>query len=212
MVALFLPLLTARGWLRGALIAIGGLFTQWAVIGIPVLAYAGLLEREFFTRRDTVTWLASFASAGLATVALSYVLMALVWGVDAAIYGVEYTVFAIDQVQHANTAGNIFITPGWWVKSHMELIPHLFWLFIPASFGAYLRLFATSSKFDRIPALLCIVYALPLLIFAHPYYYIPVVAFAAILVGDSILFLISGLSSDREQPQMSEQTVSPDHD
>lgn len=121
MVALFLALLTARGsvlhercrgFLQGALIAIGGLFTQWAVVGIPVLAYAGLLEREFFTRRDTVIWLASFASAGLATVALSYVLVALVWGVDAAIYGVEYTVFAIDQVQHANTAGNIFITPG----------------------------------------------------------------------------------------------------
>jgi hypothetical protein len=88
LVFLFCALLTQGAVRRGGLLAVAGLFSQFAMFAAPVLAYEGVRRSDGSPRR----WVARFATAGFVTATLAYLPLYLIWGPQSLVNGVQMSI------------------------------------------------------------------------------------------------------------------------
>lgn len=146
----------------GVSIAIAGLFSQFAVFAIPAVIWIKKDISELHKR-----WLAMFATAGLMVVVLSYGLVALLWGTDAAITGFRYSFFSSGEyVAGYNERGlSLYGDPIAWIYKLYRLLHPYLWLVIGASAGSYAVLVGRyGPKFGKVVVLVTLLTAFPLTI------------------------------------------------
>lgn len=115
---------------QGAFIAVAGLFSQYAVFGIPVLLYQRYAA-------DALGWrsFARFCGAGLVVVALAFAPL-LWWGVDSLVGGVEWSFFAVKDHLTQNDVLNPWLSPVDWVGKIAAVSVPLVYLLVPAALYA----------------------------------------------------------------------------
>jgi len=72
--------------LRGGAVAVAGMFSQYAFLAAPALVYDGVSPDGALPRRH---WIARFAVALVAVVVSSFGVVAVLWGSEAAVAGIE---------------------------------------------------------------------------------------------------------------------------
>jgi hypothetical protein len=130
-----------RPFVRGIVIAIGGLFSQYAVLFIPVLAWDSI--RELRTEQR-LKWLVTFGSGGLLMLAAAFGVIGLIWGPQAGLaglywsYGIPMGVTTTGFV----TAPGSYLTDPWVLTSTLQWggwLLHTGGILAPLLIGAGLR-------------------------------------------------------------------------
>jgi hypothetical protein len=127
-VALFVALLTPGAVVSGVAIAVAGLFTQFAVLGIPVI-----LTIAYLRDRLTIRWLVTFGFAGVAVVGLSFGVVSLVWSPSAAEAGFRSSFLSLSQYVGGYVERDIglFGNPiGWGFYQYDLLVTNVFWVLL----------------------------------------------------------------------------------
>ncbi|WP_151099638.1 MULTISPECIES: hypothetical protein [unclassified Haloarcula] len=190
-------LLVSRPVLIGLLIAGAGLFSQFAMFALPAV----LFDRHQLTN---LTWkdLVTVSVAGLATAALSYLSVAVIWGLDAAITGVRYTMFAADGYvnRYVERERSIVSNPIWWFY-RIELIGrYIMFVLAPAFAGAWIYAWrgfsAPLKQIVEVSLLGTVLLALPLLIRPAPVYWSSITPFASLLAASAVVHGVRSLSDD----------------
>jgi hypothetical protein len=84
LVGLLSSLLVSRAIWRGVAIGVAGLFSQYAVLFIPVLAWDSIRNLDDKSRLE---WLLSFGAGGLATLLIAFGAVGIIWGPRASLAG-----------------------------------------------------------------------------------------------------------------------------
>lgn len=168
--------------LAGVAIASAGLFSQYSVFLIPVIAWYHARNRE-----DRVQWFVTFCVAGLLTVLGSFLVIALVWGVDAAMTGVRYSFFSFSEytAKYTNMGFSAFGDPVRWTYYVYRLFTEQYVLLVAVAFGVLATisdvLGSRTSPLSRVALLSAALLSLPILIRPVPLYYFATLPFCAIL-------------------------------
>jgi len=127
----------------GASIAVAGLFSQFAVFAIPAIVYLNIDIRDI-----EWSWVGQFIAAGLTVVAVSFGLVAAVWGVEASVTGFEdYFLESGEYVDGYNERGlSLYGAPVAWVYKLYRLLDGYLWLVVGATIGSYAILHRFHSQ------------------------------------------------------------------
>jgi hypothetical protein len=77
-----------RAFIRGAAIAVAGLFSQYALLFLPVLAWDSVRELAIKKR---IRWLTVFGTGGLLILVVAFSVVGLIWGSRAALAGLYWS-------------------------------------------------------------------------------------------------------------------------
>lgn len=127
LVFLLMAVQIRRASVQGALIAVAGLFSQYAVFGIPAL----LWYRHTIGRLNARQFVA-FCGAGLLTVVVSF-LPLLWWGVPSVVGGVEWSFFAAESHLLENDVLNPWLAPMDWAAKLAQVAEQMLYLLVPAA-------------------------------------------------------------------------------
>lgn len=179
-------LLTARPWRRGGLFAVSALFSQYSVFALPVLWYDGIRRSEATTPFE---WTTKFAVSGLLVGILCY-LPLLAWGTDALRAGIEANYLSIGEyAMHREDDFSPVTSPLSWAEALGSTALALLYLLVPA--GMILGYSVWRRRLDwtvgTVSGLLALSFATTLLIKSLYYYWMPVVAFLAPVVGIGVV-------------------------
>jgi hypothetical protein len=114
--------LASSAWSAGSSMAVAGLYSQYAVLLVPVLAGYHVVD-ERVSASDAVTALAGFVVAGILVVVVSYGAIALIWSPEAAVHGFKVTFFTASN--YTVRRGGPFLDPSYvvnWLGQHSLLV------------------------------------------------------------------------------------------
>ncbi len=181
LVFLLLALLTVDGVKRGVYTAISVLFSQVAVVAIPVLLYDGI------RRKNTVRWSAQYIISGLVIGAIPFVVVGLIWSPEAMIAGLKFSFLSAGEyVLDHRDVGNPFLFPLRWAKTLVTVGQTLAFVLVPAGVSvAYMTVsdWRWNWMTYTVATLLAGCFFVTVLLKALTYYWMPVVTFAAAMVG-----------------------------
>lgn len=180
LVFLLLAVQTHRASAQGALIAAAGLFSQYAVFGIPAL----LWYRHATGRLDARRFVA-FCGAGLLTVAVSF-LPLLWWGIPSVVGGIEWSFFAAGSHILENDVLNPWLSPMDWAAKLAAVAESILYLLVPAAlYGVRVVTGRSGSRSAIDVALVALValYALSFGVKSLRYYWLLLLPFLAALAA-----------------------------
>lgn len=179
-VFLLLAVLASGPIRAGIYAATAGLFSQFAVFSIPAIIWFRI---DF--SRSRYRWLVKFATAGLGTVLMSFGLVAILWGPDAALTGFQYSFLSSgDYVgRYADRGLSLYGDPIAWVYKLYRLLYDYLWLVFGGVVGAFAVRFQgrKMSKFESMVLLVTLLTALPLTIRTAAVYLVLLAPFLSIL-------------------------------
>lgn len=126
-------LISRRATVSGIALALAGLFSQYAVLAIPVVLVSALVRSR--TRRDALTWTVQFCALGLATAAVWFGAVAIVYGPTAMVNGMAWSVGLKDSYLTMTQKHSPFHTPVLYVADFVRLFVYLPYVFVPAAIG-----------------------------------------------------------------------------
>jgi len=88
LVGLLSALLVDRALWRGIAIGVAGLFSQYAVLFVPILAWDSIRKLDV---KNRMRWLFSFGSGGAVTLVVSFGIVGLLWGPRAILAGLNWS-------------------------------------------------------------------------------------------------------------------------
>lgn len=164
---------------RGVYASISVLFSQVAVVALPILLYDGLRESE-----SRVEWTAKYAVSGLFVGAIPFLATAAVWSPNAAIAGIQSAFLgAGEYITSHPDHSNPFLYPRKWATNLLSRALRLSYVLLPATAAlAASAVHGTLREQWRpftMSAALAGVFGITVVLKALGYYWMPVVAFAA---------------------------------
>ena len=180
LVFVLLAVQARRAGVQGSFMAIAGLFSQYAVFGIPALLWyrhaTGRLDaRQFVT----------FCGAGLLAVVMSF-LPLLWWGVPSVVGGFEWSFFAASDHLTQNDVLNPWLSPMDWAAKLAQVAEELFYLLVPAALYA-LRVVTSRGRGGKAVDLALVafvaLYALSFGVKSLRYYWLLLLPFLATLAA-----------------------------
>jgi hypothetical protein len=187
MLFLLVALLSRTPIRAGVSIAVAGLFSQFAVFAIPAIVYLNIDIRDI-----EWSWVGQFIGSGLTVVAISFGLVAAVWGVEASVAGFEDSfIESGEYVAGYNERGlSLYGAPVAWVYKLYRLLDDYLWLVIGATIGSYATLAHNSKeKFGKALVLTALLTSVPFTIRPAGVYVVLVAPFYVVLftVGIQVL-------------------------
>lgn len=167
----------SRAWKVGVVVAAAGLFSQYSVLLIPAVVWYQVRDRT-----NTKEWLLYFCAAGLLTVAVSFLLVALVWGPDAAWTGFKYSFFALSgyTAKYTEMGFSAFGDPVRWAYLAYRLFASQLVLSVVALLGL-LAVVSKPTALGKLALLSALLMTIPTLIRPVPLYYFAALPFYSIL-------------------------------
>jgi len=180
LVAILGALYVSSSWKRGVLMAIAGLFLQYAVLGIPIVAWDGIRSSD----RDPKEWLPPFVGAGLGTVAIVYASVGVIWGLPSLVEGVKIGLNMGTRSLSAQPACNSLVDPYNYFNCGRSAVMNLMLLVVGifAGLGIWLQE-QDPDLLLTISVALTVLYGLPLLIKTLGYYFLLPTAFGSVVVS-----------------------------
>lgn len=170
--------------IKGAAIAAGGLFSQYAIFAIPGVIYQYMQDTNQTTPDSR--WMFRFIGAGIIVVASGYLLVGLIWGTESLVAGVETSFLISNHVSGASAASPLADVRGWG-KRLMYISQQLLFLLIPGvvTVGALVRRNweQTTLPTIRLSIVLCVLMLLPLLNRSYYTYWMYSLPFLSILAA-----------------------------
>lgn len=161
---LLFAILSRGPYRTGALVAVAGQFTQFAVFALPWFIYR---------HRDT-DWLARAAVAGIAVTGGSYALVGGLWGLESIIGAVDMTILNAWDYS-SRPLSNPFYETGRYVGQLLNVVSATIFLQVPFAIGLL------RGDDTRRLGLLSILLLTPLLIKSFPHYWLLPLPFMAII-------------------------------
>lgn len=159
--------LVAGSWSRrGALVAIGGMFSQYTIL--PALL---LFRRSLRSAEDA----GRFVLGGVAVLIVSYGTVLAVWGPQSFLNSLVYSVGVSDDYVRETAVHSPLTNPVYWLGNNLYVAGAL------AGIGL-LAVFAVRD--DREAGTLAILCSLPVLVRALPYYWVFPLPFVAVLAAE----------------------------
>lgn len=199
MTFVLMSLLTDRAVVSGVLVAIAGLFYQYAVLVVPAV----LLVQLCRTEKDTVRWGALYVGGGLLTVAVVFAIVGLLWSPKSALAGLYWSFGIPTGVTSAplrsytpppgQYVGGIWLLnrPERWAGFGSQIIRNLLPLFIPIGIALKSETWTFDSESIVMHTLvLAFAASLPLLIRTYLDYTILALPFICVLAAIGIERLI----------------------
>jgi hypothetical protein len=173
-------------WDRGVAVTAGGLFSQYALLAVPVIAYDGMQARP---RREARRWASQFAVAAVSVVALSFGVVAAFWGQEAAVAGVHHSFGgAIEySTRTGPTIRSALANPLVWAGYVYDVALRILFVVILAVAGAAAVAADTRREgdwgFHQQVLALAVLFTLPLFVRALPFYWVLLLPFYAALAA-----------------------------
>jgi len=178
-----------RAVVRGGLIAIAGLFSQFSILVIPAV----LVDQAINDKLST-DWFGRFAAAGIAIVGLSFAVVALAWNPDAAVLGIQYSFGSTAEYVsgYANRELTVWAGPLAWGRNQFHLAKLIAapLLFSGVAITTYLR--GQQSSLIPVTALAAVGLLIPIVIRPSSLYWLPPLPFIAILGAIGVQELFEG--------------------
>ncbi|MFB6186557.1 MAG: hypothetical protein ABEI86_06795, partial [Halobacteriaceae archaeon] len=165
-------LIVRRGLLSGILVALAGLFYQYAVLLVPFVLWVQIRDRE---REAQIYWGASYLIGGVITLATVFILIAIIYSPRAALAGLYWS-YGLPTGVTSEPIADFIHPPGsyaarlWiitdtirWAKLGFLQFRYLFPLLIPAIFATYIEFIDKNTDFGAKMVFLMIGGGLPLL-------------------------------------------------
>jgi len=127
-----LSLLSHRILIAGVSLALAGLFSQYAVLAAPVVLIVHFKQPAAMSNARRFLM---FCAAGLATAAFWFGLVGVVYGVEAMVNGMRWSVGLGNHYFTMSQKHSPFHTPLLYAADFVRLFVHLPYVFIPAAFG-----------------------------------------------------------------------------
>lgn len=200
----------SRPALAGGALAAAGLLSQYSVLAAPVVVWRYYSHNMYPARQ----WVMRFVGAGLSLAAIAYLAVGVVWGFDAFVAGVRYTILSAER--YASTTANgasVWSDPVAWTSGLLRNLRWLSGTAVLAVIGSGAALIPLTRRFvsndentaykpDSDPGLTLCRQAVAIVILLSPQFFIRTgnVYFAAFLPFLSILaafgtkVLLHGLS------------------
>lgn len=181
-------LLLTNPFARGLAFATAGMFSQYILLGLPVVALLAIRAHQ--RTRDRVMWGAWFL-AGCALVSLvSYGSVALLWGPEAFFAAVDKSILRAHYFVTTRPTNNLFREPLAWGGSMARSTTRIVFVVIPALLGGlqYRRYSTTPAQRQtlRIAGGFSLAYATAFLVKASAYYWILLLPFLSTLAAVAI--------------------------
>lgn len=183
-----LALLSPKPIRSGIYIALGGLFTQFSVFFIPAVVW---IHTDF--PKVQLRWLAKFCLAGIATVVAIYGVVAVIWSVDAAVTGFQYSFLESGEyIAGYNEQGlSLYGDPIAWVYKVYRSTTDISWLVLAAVVGGIIAIKnREQSEFFIGVVLAALGASVPFTIRTAPVYLVSMVPFFTILGVIAIDYLL----------------------
>lgn len=184
LVFLLLALLDDRPLRRGVYAAISVLFSQVAVVALPILLYDGIRRSG-----SRVGYAARYAVSGLGVGALPFLATAVVWSPDVMVAGLRASFLSAgDYIVHHQDTSNPFVNPVSWAARLVNNAQNLGFVLLPAALALGVRCIRRRWGWDAelVAGVLAGLFFTTVLLKSLTYYWMPVVTFASVVVGAEI--------------------------
>lgn len=193
-IGILLALVAPGAVISGLSIAAAGLITQYSALVIPVI----LWRRYLSSRTIWDLWYLKFFASGLALVAISFLLVAGIWGFDAMVAGLRYSFLSLSN--HAsNHSTSIWDRQILWIRGLTRNLRWLAAVFALALIGA-IRAFRSDSRLHRHSIYILILLSPQFLVRTGNSYFIAFLPFLSILAASGASQILSEAKSSGQGP------------
>lgn len=156
---------------RGAGIAIAGLISQYAVLSIPVAVYDRYKKQD----ADINRWILVFAISGISVVALAFLIVLPLWGLESMISGLYWSFGVVGQYAGRTTKHTLLGTPVLYFGILAKVILDSLVVTIPGAILGYFTIREILQGMWGIEHLCILLFgtlAFQLLLRSYPYYWL----------------------------------------
>jgi len=191
LVGILSALIVRQPTVSGFLLGCASLFTQYAIIALPVVLGIRLYET---TEGDHLRRGLMFIGSGLASVVTTFVIVCGVWGLDSVQNGLQMTYWgAPDYVSRGGVPSSVD-SPLIWVGEIYFIVVELGFILVPAGIAVarlcYGRVYLNERNMTMdLVAVLAVLFSLPLAVRAYHFYWILPLPFMAVLAALALGYL-----------------------
>lgn len=168
---------TRSGVVSGATLAVATNLSQFSVLATPVVLWHGTRGES---RDNQIRYILKFGGAALAVGVLAFAPVAIVWGTDALVYAIQYSVLSIGSY---GSTSSVVVSPLYTISGHVAHFTRIYYLIFPAIVGI-LSFFRSDRQWTDIlgqSILYSAVLLLPLFVRPGGIYLYPPLPFIAVL-------------------------------
>jgi len=199
-VALLVAVHTSHPVFRGAAIAVGSLFSQYAILAVPALIWAAVRGRS---RRDALGWMAQFVLAGVGVVTVAFLVLWAIWGPETVVQGLKWSYVRAIKYTSNPDVPSLRSNRGEWLVSLFTIASRILFILLPALVVATVRFGKPQSQLGhRVPlVVLFLAGSMLLSLVVRPYraYWLYPLPFLALLAGFGYDWLLQS-DPDRDEP------------